>query len=211
MNASNTSSNPSTQNLVRRSRENDPSARDELMGRYRDKLRQAVDVRMDKRLLARFDASDVVQDSLIAATSRLADFDSSQGSFYMWLRRIAINRLHDMRRHHLGALKRSVHREEIDPLPEESRVLLANRLTSRTPSPSVNAQNHEQQGHILSAMEAMDLRKREVLVMRYLEELPVEEIAAVMEVTVRTIWRWHREAVIELGTALSERHDGSSK
>jgi RNA polymerase sigma-70 factor (subfamily 1) len=211
MNASNTSSNPSTQNLLQRSRENDPSARDELMGRYRDKLRQAVDVRMDKRLLARFDASDVVQESLIAATSRLADFDSSQGSFYMWLRRIAINRLHDMRRHHLGALKRSVHREEIDPLPDESRVLLANRLTSRTPSPSVNAQNHEQQGHILSALEAMDLRKREVLVMRYLEELPVEDISEVMEVSVRTIWRWHREAVTELGTALSERHDGSSK
>jgi RNA polymerase sigma-70 factor (ECF subfamily) len=71
--------------LVRRARERDPSAREELFQRYRsDAYRVAF------RLLGHEqDALDVVQDALIKAFSGLEDFDGRCGFRYWFLRIVA--------------------------------------------------------------------------------------------------------------------------
>lgn len=72
--------------LVRRARERDPDAREELFQRYRgDAYRVAY------RLLGHEqDAMDVVQEALLKAFSGLAEFDGRSG-FRYWLLRIVSN------------------------------------------------------------------------------------------------------------------------
>ncbi len=80
----------SDEDLVRRARERDDSAREELFRRYRsDSYRYAY------RLLGHEqDALDVVQESLLKAFSGLDDFDGRSG-FRTWLLRIVINTAYD--------------------------------------------------------------------------------------------------------------------
>ncbi len=72
--------------LVQRARSSDSAAREELFQRYRSDA-----YRVAYRLLGNeHDALDVVQESLLKAFSRLADFDGRCG-FRFWLLRIVTN------------------------------------------------------------------------------------------------------------------------
>ncbi|WP_337176133.1 sigma-70 family RNA polymerase sigma factor [Paludisphaera sp.] len=72
--------------LVRRARDEDPAAREELFLRHRDDAYRAA-----YRLLGdEQDALDAVQDSLLKAFRRLDEFDG-RGGFRFWLLRIVVN------------------------------------------------------------------------------------------------------------------------
>ena len=119
---------PDTDDLIRLTRQGDPSARDRLLARHRPRLRQMVRLHLDRRLGARVDPSDVVQETLAEAARRLEEYlHHPPLPFYPWLRQIALDRLLDLRRRHLRARKRSVAREEPDvlALPDESAAELA--------------------------------------------------------------------------------------
>jgi len=76
--------------LVRRAREGDDSAREELFRRYR-----SVSYHYAYRLLGHEqDALDVVQESMLKAFSALGDFDGRSG-FRTWLLRIVTNTAYD--------------------------------------------------------------------------------------------------------------------
>jgi len=49
--------------LMERARAGDPQALNEIFARHRDRLRRMVEMRLDRRLQARIDASDVIQDA----------------------------------------------------------------------------------------------------------------------------------------------------
>ena len=77
---------PDTDQLLERSAAGDSGARDQLLGRHRDRLRRMVDARLDRRLAARLDPSDVVQDVLLEAAHRLPDYLKDRPMpFYPWL------------------------------------------------------------------------------------------------------------------------------
>lgn len=63
-----------TDELLRRTEAGDLGARDELLRRYRLRLRRMVDVHLDQRLATRVDPSDIVQDALIAAAAGLSGY-----------------------------------------------------------------------------------------------------------------------------------------
>ena len=68
----------------------DGAAREQLLGAHRARLRQMIAVRMDRRLVARVDPSDVVQDVLAVATRDLSDYLRTRPMpFYAWLRKLA--------------------------------------------------------------------------------------------------------------------------
>ena len=93
-----------TEILIRRAAVDDESAIASLMAMHRGKLRRMVAIRMDRRLSARIDPSDVVQDTLVTAVRRLPEFITIRPvAFYPWLRSIAVNRLVDLHRRHLVA------------------------------------------------------------------------------------------------------------
>src|SRR5262245_55398443 len=75
-----------TELLLQRAGRGDPSARAQLLDRYRGRLRQVVACRLDRRLAARVDPSDVVQEALADADRKLGGFLRDRPlPFYPWL------------------------------------------------------------------------------------------------------------------------------
>jgi RNA polymerase sigma-70 factor (ECF subfamily) len=192
--------------LLQRIAADDSTAVAELVGLYRPKVRRMVAVRMDRRLKTRVDPSDVVQETLLEAVHQLPTFARRQPvPFFPWLRSIAMNRLIDHHRRHVRTQRRSVLREEkivCLPLPDESAVELAQRLTYGGSSPSRQLESHERCERIRNTIEQLEQDDREVLVLKYLEELTAAEIAAVLGVAERTVWRRHARAIELLGQVL---------
>ena len=60
--------------LTDRLRAGDPAAVDELFHRHRDRLRRMVDMRLDRRLQGRIDASDVIQEAHLEVAGRAAEY-----------------------------------------------------------------------------------------------------------------------------------------
>src|SRR6516162_333151 len=122
-----------TEQLLQRAGQGERQARDQLFARLRPRLRQAIALRLDRRLAARVDPSDVVQETLTEADRRLAEYLRDRPlPFYPWLRQLALERIIEVHRRHVRAVKRSVEREERSlPLPDESAVELARQLFAR--------------------------------------------------------------------------------
>src|SRR5947208_13646251 len=104
---------PDTDVLVDRAASGDGSARQQLLVRHRGRLRQMVAVRLDPRLAARVDPSDVVQEALADAARKLDGYLRDRPlPFYPWLRRLAWERIVLLHRRHVRSQRRSVTREE---------------------------------------------------------------------------------------------------
>ncbi len=132
-------SQPDTDELLRAAVGGDRTAGPRLLARHRTRLRQMVAVYLDRRLAARIDPSDVVQEALADAAQGLNDYLRERPlPFYPWLRQFAWQRLLQLHRHHIRARRRSVDREEPQdvPLPDRSAGLLADRLLASGTSPS---------------------------------------------------------------------------
>jgi RNA polymerase sigma-70 factor (ECF subfamily) len=174
---------PDTDELLALSAAGDAAAREQLLERHRQKLRRMVAVRLDRRLAARLDPSDVVQEALAEAAQRLDDYLRDRPlPYYPWLRRLAWVRLDRAHRRHTAG-KRSVRREEPPALPEESAVELADRLLAPDTSPADAALRLEQRQRVRAALGRLAAVDREVLVLRFLERLSTAETAAVLEIT----------------------------
>ena len=63
-----------TTRLLERARAGDEQALDELIGRHRARLRRMVELRLDRRLQSRIDASDVIQDAYVEVVRRLGEY-----------------------------------------------------------------------------------------------------------------------------------------
>jgi RNA polymerase sigma-70 factor (ECF subfamily) len=142
-----------------------------------------VALRMDRRLAARLDPSDVVQETLAEADRRLDDYLARRPlPFYPWLRQLAWDRLVEQHRRHIRAVRRSVLREQAPSLalPEGSVAELADRLFASAGGPSAALRRQELVDRVRAALGALPERDREVLVLRYLEQLSAQEVGAVL-------------------------------
>jgi RNA polymerase sigma-70 factor (ECF subfamily) len=189
---------PDTEYLIEQASQGDPAARQQLLGRYRDRLRKMVRVRMDRRLAARVDPSDVIQEALADATAKLSDYLCRRPlPFYPWLRRLAWERLVKLHRRHIRAGVRSVSRE--DPgrptLPDESALELARRLVDPGSSPSDHLVRKELCRRVQAALARLPVNDREVLVMRYLEQLSNAEIGAALGIREGAVKMRHLRAL----------------
>ena len=98
--------------LLRDAAAGSETAKGALLDKHRESLRNMIRLRLDRRLAARLDASDVVQDVLLEASRRLSDYLKQPAMpFHLWLRNLARDRMIDMHRRHRGAEKRSVEKE----------------------------------------------------------------------------------------------------
>jgi RNA polymerase sigma-70 factor (ECF subfamily) len=198
---------PDTEVLIERARGGDGSARQQLLVRHRDRLRQMVAVRLDRRLAARLDPSDVVQEALADAAQNLSDYLRQPPlPFYCWLRQFAWERLVKAHQRHLHARKRAVGREERRdlPLPDESALELARRLVAPGTSPSHHLLREELRNRVQAALARLEEPDREVLVLRYLEQLSMGEIGALLRVKEGTVRLRHLRALRRLRALLGD-------
>jgi RNA polymerase sigma-70 factor (ECF subfamily) len=190
-----------TDRLIQAAADGDKAAVDQLLSRHRPYLRRVVELRMDPALRSRVDPSDVVQETQFAAAKRFDDFITQRPTtFRLWLRRRALQQIIDDRRRHL-AIKRSVHRDV--SLTDMSSMAIAQHLICGSPSKIVQRQEVCHQVH--EAITQMSDLDREVLLLRYVEDLTNGEVAELLEITPDSASRRHGRAVrrlCELLTAL---------
>lgn len=202
-----TSAEPDTEALIARAAEGEADARNQLLLRHRGRLRDLIALRLDRRLRARVDPSDVVQESLAEADRKLDGYLADRPlPFFLWLRELALEQLVVLHRRHVKAQKRSVTREAVGPtaLPDESVLELANRLAARGSSPSGHLQEQERREHVHAALARLSERDREVLALRHLEQLSVVETATVLGISEGAVKVRHLRALQRLGMELRE-------
>ena len=198
---------PDTDELLERAGTGDRSARQELLARHRGRLRQMVALRIDRRMAARVDPSDVVQEALADAAQSLSDYLRDRPlPFYPWLRQFAWERLLQLHRRHVQAQRRSVGREQlrIFDLADESEAILADWLVHAGSSPSARLMAVELRDRVRTALASLEPNDREVIVLRYLEQLSTKEIAAVLAITEAAVKTRHRRALERLRRRLDE-------
>src|SRR5687768_16235882 len=126
-----TPASPDTEELIARARDGDDDARQQLLVRHEARLRRMVSLRLDRRLAARVDPGDIVQEALLDAARKLPGYLRERAMpFYPWLRGLAWERLVKAHRRHLRTHKRDAGREGpgVLALPDESAVELARWL-----------------------------------------------------------------------------------
>jgi RNA polymerase sigma-70 factor (ECF subfamily) len=177
---------PDTEDLLNRAETGDRLAREQLWQRHRERLRKMVAFRLDRRLAARIDPSDVVQEAILEADQMLpAYLEERPLAFYPWLRRLAWKRLMKLYKEHLDAQNRTVRREAypIPCLADESAYSLGERFLARGSSPSNRAARQEISERVHAALAEMADIDREVLVLRFVEQLSTSETAAALEIS----------------------------
>jgi RNA polymerase sigma-70 factor (ECF subfamily) len=193
-----------TDRLLSRAADGSGSAADALLERHRERLAGMIRLRMDHRLVARLDPSDVVQDVLAEAHTKLLKFAATRPmSFYPWLRAIAWERLIQIHRLHVGAHCRSVKREEQGMvLPNGSEMLLAERLVASGANPSRQAVCEELRQRVRAALNQLSQPAREIVTLRHLEEMPFNEIEAVLGISEAAVYSRYRRAMEQLALLL---------
>jgi RNA polymerase sigma-70 factor (ECF subfamily) len=181
-----------TDTLIRKAQRGDRVAREQLLTRHRDRLRQMIAFRLDPRVAARVDPSDVVQEALTDASRKLSEYLKHRPlPYYPWLRQLALERLVKLHRRHIQAQKRSVTREEdwAPPLPDESAVELADRVAAgnlwgKSGGAAMGwLLREELQRRVRKILLQLGPRDREVLVLRHLEQMSPREMAAVLGIS----------------------------
>ncbi len=156
----------------------------ELFARHRDRLRKMVQVRLDRRLQGRVDASDVLQEAQLDVLRRAQEYAAKPTMTpYLWLRYLTAQRLMILHRHHLGAQMRAAGQEISlyrGALPAATSVSLAALLLGRITSPTQAAQRAEMKIRLQEALNSMDPIDREILTLRHFEELGNSETAEVL-------------------------------
>ena len=170
--------------LLRRAAAGDEQAFQELFGRYRDRLKRMVRLRLNRRLQGRVDDSDVLQEAYLDVSRRLNEYLANPTlPFFLWLRHLAGLKLAEVHRRHLGTQRRDADREVTlhrGGLPEADSVSLANQLLGKLTTPSQAAIKAETRLYVQEALNSMDPIDREVLALKHFEQLSTSEIAAVL-------------------------------
>jgi RNA polymerase sigma-70 factor (ECF subfamily) len=196
--------------LLRAAARGDQVALQSLLERHRERLRRMVALRLDSRFAARVDASDVVQEALIDATRKLVDYERDRPlPFYPWLHRLTTERLAAVHRKHRAG-PRSVGREEQAlAWPDNSAWLLVNQLVTLDSTPGQVAVREESRQQVHAALERLTPPDREVLVMRYLEDLTFPEIAAILAISESAAKMRHLRAIERIRSVLNVDDSGS--
>jgi RNA polymerase sigma-70 factor, ECF subfamily len=169
---------------LRRARSGDERAVALLFDTFRERLKRMVQLRMDRRLCGRVDASDVLQEAYLEVHKRFAEWVADQRyPLFLWLRLVTGQKLTDLHRHHLGAQMRDAGQEVSlyrGALPQASSASLAAHLLGEMTSASQEAIRAEHKLIVQEALNSMDALDREVLVLRHFEHLNNDETAVVL-------------------------------
>jgi RNA polymerase sigma-70 factor (ECF subfamily) len=173
-----------TVDLLERARAGDQVALTEIFARHRDRLRRMVEMRLDRRLQARLDASDVIQDAYLEVATRLDEYlRNPKVPLFLWLRLVVGERLTTLHRHHLGVQMRAAGKEVSlyrGAMPTASSAALAAQLLGKHTSPTQAAVRAERMLRLQEALNTLAPLDREVLSLRHFEQLSRAETAQVL-------------------------------
>ena len=164
--------------LISKARRGDQQATEELLKTYRNYLHVLAQIQTSKRLQAKMDASDLVQETCMAACR---DFDKFRGGsereLLGWLRTILANTGGKMIRRYKGTRRRDVAREQgWAPSLDQSDAALSG-LASPVSTPSHGAARREAAVIVADKLAELPKHYREAIVLHYFDGLKIAEVA----------------------------------
>jgi RNA polymerase sigma-70 factor, ECF subfamily len=197
---------PDPELLMARARREGGPALGELLELYRHYLYLLARAQIGRHLQARLDASDLVQETFLAAHRDFAGFRGTTGAeLVAWLRHVLAVRLADQVRRHLKAKRRDIRLERrlADELDKSSQDL-EEQLTARQNNPSSQAARRERAVLLAEALKTLPADYQEVIVLRHLEGLPFAEVAGQMGRSVDSVEKLWVRALAGLRRALGD-------
>jgi RNA polymerase sigma-70 factor (ECF subfamily) len=201
-----------TVRLLEQARAGDRDALTELFARHRDRLRRMVELRLDRRLQARLDASDVIQDAYLEVAQRFDDYlREPKLPLFLWLRLVVGERLITLHRHHLGTHKRDAGLEVSlyrGALPAASSAALAAHLLGKHTSPTQAAVRAERLLRVQEALNSLDPIDREIISLRHFEQLSRTESAQALGIEEAAASKRYVRALKRLKNVLADMPGG---
>jgi RNA polymerase sigma-70 factor, ECF subfamily len=152
--------------------------RGEILEPYRDYLRLLARLHMDRRLRAKLDPSDLVQQTLLEAYIAMDRWDQhSPAERAAWLRQILARNIANAIRDFTRA-RRDVNRERsLQAEMDESSSRLGAIIADAGPTPSEQAVRNERLLQLAHALLELPEPQREAIVLRHYEDLSLAEIS----------------------------------
>jgi len=176
--------------LVYAARRGDAGSFDALFYRYRDGIyRLSLAITKDPQA-----AEEIVVDTFARAYRALARLEPDD-TLRPWLYRVAINESYDRR----------PRRVPPTPLDEAAEEVAA----SESGSPAAMVERAETRRVVIAALETLDEKHRNVVVLHYLNELPLAEIALIVECPVGTVKSRLHYALRRLRTHLAQQNEAA--
>jgi RNA polymerase sigma-70 factor (ECF subfamily) len=184
--------NATDESLVRAVQEGDKDSFGTLVERYEQKL-----LRYGRKFLSNHqDIEDIVQDVFMSAYQNIKSFDTSQ-RFSPWIYRIAHNA-------YVNGLKKNSR----NPFVLVDFDTLISHPVYEDPAPR-EREEREIKLMIEKALDQLQPKYREVLILYYLEEIPYKEIADILEVPTSTVGiriKRGKEALRVIYEKMNSRH-----
>ncbi|MCZ7640389.1 MAG: sigma-70 family RNA polymerase sigma factor [Verrucomicrobia bacterium] len=175
-----TGSTASVAALLQAFRAGDGEAGDRLLRRFMPWLRLRARLQWGSQLRAKLDPSDVAQQTLLEAVRAFPQFrGDTEPQFMAWLQQILARTLaHEVRRY-AGTQKRDVAREvSFEQAWSRSSQRLGDMLAATGTSPSQRMVRREQEVLLAGVLERLPEDYREVIILRHLEGMSHDEVAA---------------------------------
>jgi RNA polymerase sigma-70 factor (ECF subfamily) len=178
--------------LLTQARAGDGAALGRLLELYRNYLRLQARALIGAGLRVRLDPSDLVQETFLEAHRDFARFaGQTEGEVVAWLRRILVHNLADQVKRHRARGRDYRRQESLEAKLERSSLDVQEALAVGLSTPSVRARRREQAVVLADALAELPEDYREVIVLRHVERLKFDEIAARMgrsSGAVRMLW-----------------------
>ena len=194
--------------LLNRARECDNDAVGTLLTSQQAAMKRLVSARFDRRLAARLDVEDVIQDIWVVAVGRLPEYvKDPRMPFPDWLHHVALDCLSRCHRRHIRTRKRSVcaeaRRDDEKPDGCDNRSQVTCNV-SVDEAPSCCCERRDLCERIEELMMELSQSDQKLLRLRIVEQIPAKRVATTLgitevDVSVRQIraLRWLRHRLLD--------------
>lgn len=162
--------------MLKRLHDGDRAAMAELYDRYFDRVYSLVFNQVDRN---REVAEDIVQDTFLAALKSAKGF-KGRSSAYTWLCSIAYHKVADHYRRQSRERKRMVSGVDVDTVD-------ASENPGTQPQPDSMIESAETRQVVNEALAKLPWDYRQVLILKYVEEMSVQEISQIMDRSPKSI------------------------
>lgn len=162
--------------MLRRLHDGDRTAMAELYDRYFDRVYSLVFNQVDRN---RDVAEDIVQETFLAALKSARGF-KGRSSAYTWLCSIAYHKVADHYRRQSRERKRMVSGVDVDTVDVSEN-------PGTQPQPDTLIESAETRQVVNEALAKLPWDYRQVLILKYVEELSVQEISQIMDRSPKSI------------------------
>jgi RNA polymerase sigma-70 factor, ECF subfamily len=175
---------------------------------FRSYLLLLAQMRLDRKLRGKLDASDVVQQTLLEAHQAMESFRGGDTAVQAaWLRQVLARNLANAVRD-LTRAKRDVRKERsLQGDLDASASKLENWLAADQSSPSQKAERHEGALRLAEALAQLPETQREAVVLRHFQGLSLAEIAEQLECTTAAVTGLLHRGLKNLRKSLTEWHE----